>query len=158
MLFLALFIFWVILNACLSLEIIILGLALCSAVYILSLKLLKKSLRDDFGLLLLLPDILVYLLVLLYEITLSALFVMKVILSTNPDIDPGLVGFYAGIKDKKAGYFYATSITLTPSTYSVGLKDGVFFVHNLDKRKHHAESSALLSRIKRIEGKYYDRT
>lgn len=156
MLFLSLFIFWIILNAELSFEIMLLGLFLCLAVYILSLKLLKKSLRDDFAELLHLPDFLLYLVHLLYEIILSSLYVIKTILSPVPDIDPGLVEFDGELKKKRTQYFYATSITLTPSTYSVGLRDGVFYVHNLDIRRHHAKNSSLLRRIRRIEEKLYD--
>lgn len=158
MLFISLCVFWIILNSGLSIEIMLTGLFLCTTVYILSLKILKTSLKDDFAALLLLPEILLYLANLLYEITLSSLYVIKTVLSPKPDIDPELVEFDAGIKGKRAQYFYATSITLTPGTYSVGLRDGVFFVHNLDRRMHHAESSALLRRIKRIEVKLNDRT
>lgn len=145
-------------NAELSLELMMLGLFLCLAVYIVSLKLLKKSLRSDFADLLMLPEFLLYFVHLIYEIILSSLYVIKVVLSPNLDIDPGLVEFDGELKKKKTQYFYATSITLTPSTYSVGLRDGVFYVHNLDIRRHHAESSGLLRRIRRIEGKLYDRT
>lgn len=156
MLFLSLFIFWIILNAELNLEIMLLGLFLCLSIYVLTLKLLKKSLKEDFVELIHLPDFLLYFVHLIYEIILSSLYVIKVVLSPKMDIDPGLVEFDAELKKKKTQFFYATSITLTPSTYSVGLRDGVFYVHYLDKRRHSHESCALREKLKGIEGKLYD--
>lgn len=156
MLFLSLFIFWIILNAELSFEIMLLGLFLCLAVYILSLKLLRKSLKDDFAELLHLPCFLLYFSLLIYEIILSSLYVIKVVLSPKLNIDPGLVEFEAGLKKKKVQYFYATSITLTPSTYSVGLRDGIFYVHYLDRRRHDHQDCTLREKLKEIEGKLYD--
>lgn len=143
-------------NAELSLELMLLGLFLCLAVYIVSLKLLKKSLRSDFADLLMLPEFLLYFVHLIYEIILSSLYVIKVVLSPKMGIDPGLVEFDAELKEKKTQFFYATSITLTPSTYSVGLRDGVFYVHYLDRRRHSHESCALREKLKGIEGKLYD--
>ncbi len=151
MLFCALFLFWMLLNARLTAETVLIGLAVAGAVWYFCVRALELSPRGDFRLLLRLPAILRYLLFLLKETLLAALRVCRLIWTPGVPVS-SVESFSSGLKTAPARALLAESITLTPGTITVEMEDGNLLVHSLD-----ASSSAgagpgdLARRIQRLE-------
>ncbi len=68
---------------------------------------------------------------LLKEIVLSNLAVARVILSPSLPIHPRILRVTAGQKTEVGQVIYANSITLTPGTVTLDVRDGHFLVHAL---------------------------
>lgn len=75
----------------------------------------------------------VYLVWLLVEIAKSNLHVAWVILNPDMPIEPRLLRLYASQRTELAQVLYANSITLTPGTITVDLRDGTLLVHSLTR-------------------------
>ncbi len=132
MLFAALFLFFIILNGKITLEIVLVGLVVCGLTDLLACKVLGWNLEKSRRTLRLLPDILSYLALLVWEIIKANLAVMKVILSPQPEIKPILFTLRSLLKTEAAQTAMANSITITPGTYTVSLDDEVLRVHCLN--------------------------
>lgn len=132
MLFLAMFVFFIILNGRLTLEIALVGAVVCAAADVLACKALgwdsKKSLRT----LRLIPDILSYICVLVWEIIKANIAVIKVILSPDlKELDPILFKLPSHLKNDLARTILADSITITPGTYTVATEGETLLIHCL---------------------------
>ena len=68
---------------------------------------------------------------LLLEIIKSNLYVAKLILSPSMRISPRVIRVKAGQKSEMGQVLYANSITLTPGTITLDLRDGKILVHAL---------------------------
>ena len=73
----------------------------------------------------------VYVLMLLREIVLANLAVLRVIYSRK-EPDARLVRFQSDLKTEGLQVLVANSITLTPGTITVAVRDGIYTVHGLD--------------------------
>jgi multicomponent Na+:H+ antiporter subunit E len=71
---------------------------------------------------------------LLYQIVSSNIHVALVALSKNKPIDPRIIRFKTKLESDISWVTLANSITLTPGTITMDIKDGEFFVHALDKK------------------------
>jgi len=71
---------------------------------------------------------------LLYQIVSSNIHVALVALSKNKPIDPRIIRFKTKLESDISWVTMANSITLTPGTITMDIKDGEFFVHALDKK------------------------
>ena len=89
------------------------------------------------------------------HIVASNIHVMRVMLSIKPKLNPGLIEFKPELKSKAARYVLGTSITLTPSTYTVGLRDGEFSIHSLDVDIANLDSLKSIKLLEKAEEKYY---
>jgi len=69
-----------------------------------------------------------------YEIMLSNFYVARLVLSPKMPIDPQIIRFKTKLESDISWMTLATSITLTPGTITMDIKDGEFFVHALDKK------------------------
>jgi len=68
---------------------------------------------------------------LIREIVLANLQMARIILSPRLPIDPVLVRFESRLESSLAKVLLGNSITLTPGTFTVDIRDGVFLVHAL---------------------------
>ena len=90
-----------------------------------------------------------YLGVLLKEIFVSNIGVVKSILKKKDTSSPEIVHLHLGIKSKFLNTLIANSITLTPGTITVDLKDDHFIVYCLNKDLMEGFENSTLVRIAR---------
>lgn len=127
------FLFWVVLNGRWTGEIAVFGLVLSAALYLFLVKFLDYKPRYDLILLKSLPQAVRYLLVLIREVALSALVMAGYVFDHRDIPEPVLVRFEPPLRTGLARVLLASSITLTPGTITVDMRDGVFQVHCYDR-------------------------
>jgi multicomponent Na+:H+ antiporter subunit E len=73
---------------------------------------------------------------LIYQIILANIHVAKVVLhpKMNDLIDPHIIKFKTKLKRDMSLVTFANSITLTPGTITILIREGEFFVHALDMK------------------------
>ena len=127
---LLLFGLWMILNGRITLELIIIGILIASAVCFGAGRMVGYTMETDLRLLRSLPVILVYIPNLIFEIIKAALNVMRMVfLAIEPD--PVIIEFHSGLKTQLQNVLLANSITLTPGTITVFQEGDHFVVHCL---------------------------
>ncbi len=128
-----LFLLWMIFNANITVEIIILGLIISAVIYLFLCKFMDFSIKKDIILYKKSGIFVLYIITLIWEILKANGATVKMILSNHYEIEPVIVSFQTTLKTKTARVLLANSITLTPGTITVELKDNEFIVHCLDK-------------------------
>lgn len=132
--FLLLFAVWLLLNGRITAELVVIGLALSALLYGAACRLLGFSPRRELALLSRVPRALAYLLLLIWNVLVSNVQVMSVILSPRAGrVKPRLVWFRSPVKTGLGEVILANSITLTPGTITAGLSNGQYCVHALDE-------------------------
>lgn len=71
---------------------------------------------------------------LLYQIITSNIYVASVVLGPKERVDPQIIKFKTKLESDISWVTLANSITLTPGTITMDIRDGEFFVHALDKK------------------------
>ena len=71
---------------------------------------------------------------LIQQIVLSNLHVASLVLRRRMPIDPHIVKFKTKLETDISSVTLANSITLTPGTITMDIKDGVYYVHALDQK------------------------
>jgi len=71
---------------------------------------------------------------LLYQIVMSNLHVARLALSPSMPIDPQIITFKTKLESDISMVTLANSITLTPGTITIDVKDGVYYVHAVSKK------------------------
>ena len=100
-----------------------------------------------------LPLIAAYCLVLVNEIVKANLTMIHYLLSPQILPEPALVRFRTDLKTHTAQVLLANSITLTPGTITVEMKDGEYLIHCYDKTMGEGlDSSVFVSMLKKLEG------
>lgn len=96
-----------------------------------------------------------YLLWLLWQIVLANIHVLKISFSPNLNdkIQPQLVKFRTGLKTDFQKYVLAQSITLTPGTVTLDIKDDVFIIHAISD---HAAKGLVSSMAQRVHNVFAD--
>ncbi len=69
-----------------------------------------------------------------YEIMIANFHVARLVLTPKMPIDPNIITFKTKLESDISMMTLATSITLTPGTITMDIKDGEFYVHALDKK------------------------
>lgn len=124
-------VFWIFLAEKLNLEVFILGFVVSIIVFILN--------KDSFSFNLKkfdtekIKNMLKYLTLLIKEIITANFLVAKVVLSPKMDISPEMIVYETKLKSDINKAILANSITLTPGTLTVTLKDNKLRVHCLKK-------------------------
>lgn len=126
-------ILWFILNGRATWEIFFVGLAISLPVYWFFCHFLDYSPRKEVGYVRRIGFGIRYLFVLMAEIVKANFQVMKLILSSELEVEPKLVRFRTKLKKPTNLVALSNSITLTPGTITIEAKDGEFLVHALDK-------------------------
>lgn len=152
MVFVCLFLFWILINGKINLEIALIGLLVSSIVYLFACKFLNFSIKKDLMCARAIPFMIAYIFVLIFEVIKSNFNVMKVIASNK--YDPKIEHFQVDIKSPILRTIYANSITITPGTISILLTEDEYIVHAL--RSEFAEGIAnntLVKILKKVEGR-----
>lgn len=128
-----LFLLWMIFNARITPEIIIIGLVVAAAVYLFMCRFMDFSIQKDILIMKKLGIFLLYAVMLLWEILKANKATVHMILSNRYEIEPVIIRFRTTLKSRTARVLFANSITLTPGTITVELKDDEYVVHCLDR-------------------------
>ncbi len=93
-----------------------------------------------------------YLVWLLYQIVLSNIDVLKVVLFPGgmKDVEPSIVKFRTGLKSEFGKFLLANSITLTPGTVTVRIVGEDFYVHALNEKAAAGLNGEMERRIARV--------
>ncbi len=147
------FLFWLILNGRVTLEIIIFGLVISASVYCFSCKFLDYDIGTEVRLLKKLPIVLLIAAVLIKEIIKATITMIGFIFNFRDIPEPALVHFKTALRTDAARYALATFITLTPGTITVRLRDGEFQVHCYDKEMARGiDESVFVQLLLKMEG------
>ncbi|MCM1123267.1 MAG: Na+/H+ antiporter subunit E [Eubacterium sp.] len=146
------FLIWIIFNGQFTLEIAAFGVVIAGAMYWFICKFLDYTPRNDLILGKRLFLLLHYLFVLLVEIIKANGAVFRMIYSAKYRLEPAVVHFRTDLHSTFARVLLANSITLTPGTITVSLKDDEYIVHCLDKELAQGiDSSIFVKLLRRIE-------
>jgi len=146
------FLIWVIFNGQFTLEIAAFGLVIAGAMYWFVCKFLDYKPKNDLILCKRFFMILHYVFVLLVEILKANGAVFKMIYSAKYTLEPAVVHFSVPLHSTFARVLLANSITLTPGTITVNLKDNEYTVHCLDKELAQGiDSSIFVELLSKIE-------
>lgn len=127
------FLIWIIFNGQFTLEIAAFGIVVAGLIYWFICRFLDYQPRNDIVLLKRLFLLLHYVFVLVKEIMKANAVVFKMIYSSRYEIEPVIIHFKTHLSSNFAKVLLANSITLTPGTITVSLKDDEYVVHCLDK-------------------------
>lgn len=127
------FALWIIFNGRITFEILWMGAVISAVVYAFICKFMDYSVKKDIYMIKRSGFFLKYFAVLIWEIVKANVDTMKLILSRRYIAEPVVVKFKSDLKTEMANVLLANSITLTPGTITVSLKENEFVVHCLDK-------------------------
>lgn len=131
--YLAFLILWIIFNGNFTLEILVIGMILCAALYAFCCKFMGYSMRHDLRLMKRLPMAFQYGIILIIEILKANRQVLHFIMTPRYQVEPQIVHFRSRLKTELGQVILANSITLTPGTITVKLENNEFYVHCLDR-------------------------
>ena len=144
---------WIIFNGKVTLEIVLFGLVIAAALDFFVIKFMDYRPQTTLKAIRLLPQMLLYFLVLLREIFKANIQTTKLLYSAKYEVEPLFVTFRPGLKTDTARVVLANSITLTPGTITVTLEGDEFVVHCLDKELADGiENSVFVALLRRMEG------
>ena len=129
------FTLWVIFNGRVTREILIAGVIISLLLDLFVKRVMKIRLAGAtfWKFLKLLPDALIYAVVLIIEIIRANFTIIRLVLASHIQVEPCLVKFTTPLKTNAARVALANSITLTPGTITVSLEGNSLLVHALDK-------------------------
>jgi multicomponent Na+:H+ antiporter subunit E len=131
--FIILLALWLVLSGHYDAFHVTLGLICCALVSFFSYDLLFPAFQWGRNLAILFR-FMAYLPWLFYQIILSNLHVARMVLHPQMPIDPAIVEFKTKLKSSLSQTTLANSITLTPGTITVDIRDGKYYVHALTKK------------------------
>jgi len=147
------FLFWLMLNARVTMEIIVVGIVISVLISVLSYRFIGISFSTERKVWFKIFSVIGYLFVLLFEVIKANVQMIKLVLAPVIDIKPQIIYFDSPLRSEIAQVALANSITLTPGTITVKLEDGKFGVHAIDAPVgENIEDSVFVHRIKKIEG------
>ena len=150
--YLLLYIFWIILNGKITLEICLIGVAATALIGLLMRVLFGYTLALDLRILKKVPLFICYIFVLIWEIIRANVTVMRIILNRKREVRQSLVVIESGLKTRFARFVLANSITLTPGTITVRAEGSRFTVHCLSREMIEGiEDGTLCRLLKRME-------
>ena len=147
---------WVIFNGRITFEVIIAGVivSLMLDVFVKKILRIRFTGASFFRIVNLMPQILVYIFVLLIEIIRANFAIIRLVLAPEIEVEPCIVKFNTSLKTEAARIALANSITLTPGTITVSLEGNELLVHALNREiAHGLEGSIfekLLTRMERL--------
>ena len=140
---------WIIFNGRITFEILAVGILISFLLDLFVKKFLKINLTGAtfIKFLKILPEILIYSIILLIEIIKANFSIMKIIIAGQISVEPCLVRFKSKLKTHAARVALANSITLTPGTITIELKDNEFLVHALTREMAEGLQGSLFEKI-----------
>ena len=138
--------YWIVLSERFTVEGIIVGSLISTAVFYFNIGLKTKINFKK------LKYWLVYFIILIREIVISNIHVAKIVLSPNMDISPKLVKIKTEIKSGLNKSIFANSITLTPGTLTINVFDDELLIHCLEyKSEMELQNSKFEKIIMKVE-------
>ena len=148
-----LFGFWVLLNGKWTMEIAIVGVIVCAALYAFMCAYMGYSPKQEWKICKRVPKIFCYFLYLVGEIFKSAWGTMQLIWSPTKEVEPRVTSFRTKLRTDAGKVVLANSITMTPGTITVDVQDDLFLIHCLDESFDvGTEGFEMEDRIAAIEG------
>lgn len=126
------FLLWIIFNGNISTEIVLFGIGISAAILFFVCKYMDYSIKKELILIKILPLLIEYALILIWEIIKANFVTTKYILNQKIEIEPQLIHFKVPLQTNIAKVILANSITLTPGTITVSLEGNEYRVHCLD--------------------------
>ena len=152
--FLILFGLWVVFNGKWTTEIALLGIAVSGLIYAFTCAFIGLSPRKELHYLRNAGRGMAYLWLLLREIFKANWQVLRLIWSPRLEVEPELHTFHTKVKSDFGKAILANSITLTPGTITVHMRDDLFMVHCLDRELADGlEDSEFEQRLEKMEAK-----
>ncbi len=146
------FIFWIILNGNITLEIVLFGIVISCAVYCFCQKFLRYNIKKEIKLYRRVFRYISYVGLVVWEIAKANMDVLKVIYDFKHRPDSILINFETDLKTEAARTALANSITLTPGTITVFQEDEKYTVHCLDKSfANGMEESSFVHHLRKTE-------
>ena len=143
---------WIILNGRITLEICLIGLPVCCAVFLFATKFLKYSVEKELHFYRMIPWGIHYLLNLLWEIFLANLQVLKLVLFHPHQIHPVRIWIDSPVRTRIGRVLLANSITLTPGTITVECQDDRFLIHCLSEEfSEGLDTSSFVKLLQKLE-------
>lgn len=145
-----LFVVWLVANASLDLQVVLLGLVLATA-----MTLAFSRFSSAYADIRLSPGVMMhiglYLLVFFQELVRANLQVARLVFSPHIRNQPGIVEIRTGLTSRSGRMLLANSITLTPGTLVVDIEGDRLFVHWIDVRSDDLEETtrAIAARFER---------
>ncbi|MDE6023940.1 MAG: Na+/H+ antiporter subunit E [Lachnospiraceae bacterium] len=149
---LLLFLAWIIFNANITLEIVIFGIVITLVIFVFLCKYMEYSLKKEIIFYRLVPFIIAYFLVLIWEIIKANVAMLRLVVLDKYENEPQIVKFKTDLQDDTCRTVLANSITLTPGTITVDVNENVYTVHCFDKDMADGmEDSVFVSLLTKIE-------
>ena len=155
--FFLLFGFWILLNGRWTLEIAIIGLVVCAALYAFMAAFMGYSPRREWAVVKRLGRLIGYAFYLAGEVVKSAFQVLRLIWSPRLVPEPKLISFRTRLRTDAGKVVLSDSITLTPGTITVNVQGDRMLVHCLDTSFEIDENDfEMEKRVMRVEGGHRD--
>lgn len=152
--FIILFLLWIIFNGNFTVEICIFGLIISAAVCFFMNRFAGYSFRKELKRVRLIPAALTYLGVLLVEIFKANFYMLKLLFKGQKRVRPAICTFRTSLRTDAARTILSNSITLTPGTITVALKDNELTVHCLDESLAEGiDASVFIRRLEKMEAR-----
>jgi len=148
-----LFLFWIILNGAVTLEIVVLGAIFSAALTACFRHVMQAPPWKEAQLLRLFPRVMLYFFYLVGQIILSSLMIIRVILRPGRE-RPCLVWFDHPTQREESRLALANSITLTPGTVTVALGEKTICVYAIRPEfSQGLNSCGFVTRLRKMEDK-----
>lgn len=151
MIFFLLLIFWVIIDAKVTFESVLIGATASVAIIYINRDMLFSKQDSNSSIFRFLRYYPILLAVLIVEIIKSNIQVAKVVLSPQMPIEPTFVTIPVTPKKEFNRFLYGNVINLTPGTIVIDIKDGSYLIHALNKHNadalHHNKLEQLVLRL-----------
>lgn len=141
-----LLILWLILSGVFTLSNLIKGIIICSLITWIFWKYLNYSPKRFYSSLKKIGSFFIYVIVLVKEIIVANVKVLFKVWNFKKT-EPLLVDFSSSLKSDALKVIVSSSITLTPGTFTVSLKDDTYVVHALDKDLSIGEESCVFFKM-----------
>lgn len=127
-----LFLLWIVLNGRVTVELVIFGVVIATAVTVFADRVIGYKSATDKLILRNLPIFFLYILNLIKEIIVSAFAMAGMVYSAEPP-KPVIIEFHSGFDTRLQNVLLANSITLTPGTITIFQEGDYFVIHCLKR-------------------------
>lgn len=143
---------WIILNGRITLEIVLVGVAVCLLLTLFTMKLTGQTFKQEMLGFFCVFRYVGYFALLVADMFRSGWRIVMLVLHPKREVRPKMKHVRTGIRQEGHQVLYANSITLTPGTITVELEDGRFWVHALDASLLEGlEDNAMTRKLERLE-------
>lgn len=146
------FLAWIIFNGNITLEIVIFGVVISTAMMAFMCKFMDYSLKKEINVYKKSKHFFSYVVLLFCEIVKANVAIIPRILTVEEEMDPVIVKFRTTLKSDFTRMLLANSITLTPGTITVSMDDDEYTIHCLDTSLAEGlENSVFEQALKKLE-------